>query len=64
MKHSAELMMNLLTQHIEHVETRVTFANESQAPQLHLLEVIDFKLEKVLEGFSTLNQNLSLLYSA
>lgn len=63
MKNRAELMMELLTQHMEHVEKRVSNLEESRQPQLQLLERINNKLEKVLDGFSTLNENLSIISS-
>lgn len=62
MKYRAELMMELLTQHIEHVENRVNTIDESRNPQLHLLERVNLKLEKVLDGFTALNQHLSKLH--
>lgn len=61
MKYRAELMMELLTRHIEHVENRVSLIDESRTPQTSLLERVNLKLEKVLEGFTVLNQNLSIL---
>lgn len=61
MKYRAELMMELLAQHIEHVEERVSNLEEGREPQLYLLERINNKLEKVLDGFSTLNENLSMI---
>lgn len=63
MKNRAELMMELLTQHMEHVEKRVSNVEESRQPQLQLLERINNKLERVLDGFSTLNENLSIISS-
>jgi hypothetical protein len=62
MKYRAELMMELLTQHIEHVENRVNSIDEGRNPQLQLLERVNLKLEKVLDGFAVLNQNLSMLH--
>jgi len=61
MKYRAELMMELLTQHIEHVENRVNTIDDGRNPHLHLLERVNQKLEKVLDGFAVLNQNLSML---
>jgi hypothetical protein len=61
MKYRAELMMDLLTQHMDHVERRVSTVDESRQPQLYLLERVNHKLEKVLEGFTALNENLSLV---
>ena len=62
MKYRAELIMELLTQHIEHVENRVNTIDESRNPQLQLLERVNLKLEKVLEGLSALNQHLSKMH--
>lgn len=61
MKYRAELMMDLLTQHMDHVERRVSISDEGQQPQLYLLERVNVKLEKVLEGFTALNDNLSIV---
>jgi len=61
MKYRAELMMELLTQHIEHVENRVNTIDDGRNPHLHLLERVNQKLEKVLDGFAVLNQHLSML---
>ncbi len=61
MKYRAELMMELLTQHMEHVEKRVGDLEEGRQPQLYALERVNLKLEKVLEGFSALNENLSTI---
>lgn len=61
MKYRAELMMELLTQHMEHVEKRVSTLEDSRQPQLYLLERVNYKLEKVLEGFTALNDNLSTI---
>ncbi|KAG0589061.1 hypothetical protein KC19_2G288500 [Ceratodon purpureus] len=61
MKFRAELMMDLLTQHMEHVERRVSNLDEGRQPQLYLLERVNHKLEKVLEGFTALNENLSIV---
>lgn len=62
MKNRAVLMMELLTQHIEHVENRVNSIDEGRNPQLQLLERVNLKLEKVLDGFAVLNQHLSMLH--
>lgn len=62
MKYRAELMMELLTRHIEHVENRVSIIDNSRTPQTSLLERVNLKLEKVLDGFTTLNKNLSMLH--
>lgn len=62
MKYRAESLMDLLAQHIEHVENRVSVIDESRTPQTSLLERVNLKLEKVLEGFTALNQNLSMLH--
>lgn len=61
MKYRAEWMMQLLTQHIEHVENRLNSIDEGRNPQLQLLERVNLKLEKVLDGFAVLNQHLSML---
>lgn len=61
MKYRAERMMECLTEHMEHVETRVGILDAGRDSQ-QLLERVNLKLEKVLDGFVTLNQNLSLLY--
>lgn len=58
MKYRAELMMDLLTQHMDHVERRVSNLDKSRQPHLYLLERVNHKLEKVLEGFTALNENL------
>jgi hypothetical protein len=62
-KYHTEFMMQLLTQHVEHVEKRVSNFEQSQQPQHDLLEHINEKLEKVLDGFTTLNNHLSTLAS-
>lgn len=54
MKYRAELMMDLLTQHMDHVERIVSISDEGQQPQLYLLERVNVKLEKVLDGFFAL----------
>jgi hypothetical protein len=41
MKFRAELMMDLLTQHMEHVERRVSNLDEGRQPQLYLLERVN-----------------------
>ncbi|KAH9536517.1 hypothetical protein CY35_16G003800 [Sphagnum magellanicum] len=61
MKCRADLMMELFTQHMEHVEKRVDGLEESRQPQLYALGQVNLKLEKVLEGFSALNENLSTI---
>lgn len=61
MKFRAELMMDLLMQHMEHVERRVNSLDDGRQPQLYLLERVNHKLEKVLEGFTALNENLSIV---
>lgn len=61
MKYRAELMMDLLTQHMDHVERRVSNLDEGRQPQLYLLERVNHKLEKVLDGFTALNENLSIV---
>lgn len=61
MKYRTELMMELLTQHMEHVEKRVSNSEENQQPHHYLLERINDKLEKVIDGFTTLNENLSIV---
>lgn len=61
MKHRAELMMDILTSHMEHVEKRVSNLEEGRQPQLYLLDRVNQKLEKVLEGFTALNDNLSFI---
>jgi hypothetical protein len=61
MKYRTELMMELLTQHMEHVEKRVSNSEENQQPHHYLLERINDKLEKVIDGFTMLNENLSIV---
>jgi len=61
MKCRADLMMELLMQHMEHVEKRVDGLEESRQPQLYALGQVNLKLEKVLEGFSVVNENLSTI---
>lgn len=56
MKQQAELMMNLLTSHMEQVEQST--AEDSYGPQLCVLERVNDKLEKLLDGFALLNQNI------
>ncbi len=54
MKCRIDLVMELLMQHMEHVEKRVD-------AQLYALGQVNLHLEKVLEGFSALNENLSTI---
>lgn len=61
MKFRTEQMMDLLTQHMEHVERRVNSLDEVRQPQLYLLQRVNHKLEKVLEGFTALNETLSIV---
>ncbi|CAK9866004.1 unnamed protein product [Sphagnum jensenii] len=61
MKCRADLMVELRTQHMEHVEKRVDGLEENRQPQLYALGQVNLKLEKVLEGFSALNENLSTI---
>jgi hypothetical protein len=61
MKNRAELMMDLLTQHMQHMENRVNHIEGGQHPDLQILERVNNKLEKVLDGFSALNKNLSTI---
>lgn len=61
MKHRAELMMDILTSQMEHVEKRVSNLEEGRQPQMYLLDRVNQKLEKVLEGFTVLNDNLSII---
>ncbi|KAG0567258.1 hypothetical protein KC19_7G122200 [Ceratodon purpureus] len=61
MKQRMEMMMDVLSQHMGHVEKRVCNLEEGAQPQEQVLERINFKLEKVMEGFSALNENLTIL---
>ncbi len=54
MKCKVDLMMELLMQHMEHVEKRVDV-------QLYALEQVNLHLEKILEGFLTLNEIFSTI---
>ncbi len=54
MKCKADLMMELLMQHMEHVEKRVD-------AQLYALGQVNLHLEKVLEGFSALKECFSTI---
>jgi hypothetical protein len=54
MKCKADLMMELLVQHMEHVEKRVNV-------KLYALGQVNLHLENILEGFSTMNENLSTI---
>lgn len=59
MKQRMETMMALMSKHMGHVEKRVSTLEDQ--PQEQVLERINVKLEKVMEGFTTLNENLSIL---
>lgn len=61
MKQRMETMMALMSRHMGHVETRVSTLEVGVQPQEQILERINVKLEKVMEGFTTLNENLSIL---
>ncbi len=54
MKCRENLMMELLMQHMEHVEKRVD-------AQMYALGQVNLHLENILEGFLTLNENLSTI---
>lgn len=61
MKQRMEMMMDMLFKHMGHVEKRVSILEDVAQPQDQVLERINVKLEKVMEGFSTLNENLTIL---
>jgi len=61
MKQRMETMMALMSRHMGHVEKRVSTLDVAVQPQEKILERINVKLEKVMEGFTTLNENLSIL---
>jgi hypothetical protein len=61
MKQRMETMMELMSRHVGHVEKRVSTMEDSSQPQEQILERINVKLEQLMEGFSTLNENLSIL---
>jgi uncharacterized coiled-coil protein SlyX len=61
MKQRMEGMMDVLSRHMGHVEKRVSNLEEGAQPQEQVLERINVKLEKVMEGFSALNENLAIL---
>jgi len=61
MKMRMETMMDLMSRHMGHVEKRVSTLEVGAQPQEQILERINVKLEKVMEGFTTLNENLSIL---
>lgn len=61
MKQRMEAMMELMSRHVGHVEKRVTTMEDGLQPQEQILERINVKLEQLMEGFSTLNENLSIL---
>lgn len=61
MKQRMETMMDVLSQYMGHMEKRVCNIEEVTQPQEQVLERINVKLEKVMEGFSALNDNLAIL---
>lgn len=61
MKQRMETMMDMMSRHIGNVEKRVSTLEVGAQPQEQILERINVKLEKVMEQFSTLNENLSIL---
>lgn len=61
MKQRMEAMMELMSRHVGHVEKRVFTMEDGSQPQEQILERINVKLEQLMEGFSTLNENLSIL---
>jgi hypothetical protein len=61
MKQRMETMMEMMSKHMGHVEKRVCNLEVGAQPPDQILERINLKLEKVMEGFTTLNENLSIL---
>lgn len=61
MKQRMETMMDLMSRHMGHVEKRVCTLDLGSQPQERILERINTKLEQVMEGFTALNENLSIL---
>ncbi|KAG0604120.1 hypothetical protein M758_10G146800 [Ceratodon purpureus] len=61
MKQRMETMMEMMSKHMGHVEKRVCNLEVGAEPHDQILERINLKLEKVMDGFTTLNENLSIL---
>jgi hypothetical protein len=61
MKQHMETMMDVLSQHMGHMERRVGTLERGAQPHQQVLERINVKLEQLMEGFSALNENLAIL---
>jgi hypothetical protein len=57
----AELTMELLRQHMEQMERTGTTVEEARRRQLHMIEGVDSKLDRLVEGLNELNGNIGAL---
>jgi hypothetical protein len=57
----AELTMELLRQHMERMERTGTTVEEARRRQLHMIEGVDSKLDRLVQGLNELNGNIGAL---
>lgn len=57
----AELTMELVRQHMERMETTGTNVDEARKRQLQMIEGMDNKLDRLVQGLNALNGNIGAL---
>jgi hypothetical protein len=57
----AELTMELLRQHMERMERTGSSVEDARRRQLHMIEGVDNKLDRLVQGLNALNGNIGAL---